>query len=117
MQKMIVVLIFSADGSTLPPPTGTTVDTCVDSGDLDCKQMNDTLHLCEKKNSPPTLLYCPKFCGLCTPVVGGTTKSTSIASGTPGADFPLLQLYLSNVHFSKRYTYERRNAYDRKVKL
>ncbi|XP_060564192.1 uncharacterized protein LOC132723482 isoform X3 [Ruditapes philippinarum] len=75
----------TADGSTLPPPTGTTIDTCVDSGDLDCKQMNDTLHLCAKKDSPPTLLYCPKFCGLCMPSDGGNTKSASTTSVTSTA--------------------------------
>ncbi|XP_052228064.1 uncharacterized protein LOC127842547 isoform X3 [Dreissena polymorpha] len=57
-------------GTTMTPPIGSTHDPCRDSGDIDCKQMNDTLRMCEKKMSPPTLLYCPKFCGLCTPSTG-----------------------------------------------
>ncbi|XP_060567574.1 uncharacterized protein LOC132726286 [Ruditapes philippinarum] len=72
----------SADGSTLPPPKGTTIDTCIDNGDIDCKQMNDTLNICAKKDTPPPLLYCPKFCGLCTPSDGGNTKSASTTSVT-----------------------------------
>lgn len=63
------ILHFFPDGTgtTVSPPTGTTEDPCKDSGDLDCRQMNESLHLCAKKDSPPALLYCPKFCGLCTP--------------------------------------------------
>ncbi|KAL4218713.1 hypothetical protein ACF0H5_021301 [Mactra antiquata] len=65
-------------GSTLPPPTGTTVEVCVDSGDIDCKQMNDSLQLCSHTNSPPVILYCPKFCGICTP-----SSVTTVPSVTP----------------------------------
>lgn len=67
---MYAFYLVLADGSThatLPPPTGVTADPCQDSGDLDCKQMNDTLNICAKTTSPPTLLYCPKYCGICKP--------------------------------------------------
>lgn len=54
-------------GTTVPPPTGSREDPCRDSGDLDCQQFNDSLHICDTKDSPAALLYCAKFCGLCTP--------------------------------------------------
>ncbi|XP_045188077.1 uncharacterized protein LOC123545841 [Mercenaria mercenaria] len=76
----------SADGSTMPPPTGTTVDTCKDSGDLDCKQMNDSLHLCAKKDSPPAILYCPKFCGICTPTSQSGSTGPSGCKDSPDVD-------------------------------
>lgn len=77
--------MLAADGSTLPPPTGTTVDTCKDSGDIDCKQMNDSLHMCAKKNSPPVVLYCPKFCGICTSSGGGTSSPAAATTLTTGS--------------------------------
>ena len=65
--KNVLIYISDGTGTTISPPIGSTHDPCRDSGDIDCKQMNDTLRMCEQKMSPPTLLYCPKFCGLCTP--------------------------------------------------
>lgn len=73
MKRVFVKMLndFKADGSpvtTLTPPTGTTLDPCRDNPDIDCRGMNATLKICSMPTSPPTIMYCPRFCGLCTPV-------------------------------------------------
>lgn len=62
--------LIPADGSpvtTLSPPTGTTLDPCRDSPSTNCNYLNETLLICSKPDAPPTAMYCPRFCGLCTP--------------------------------------------------
>lgn len=57
--------MISVDGSpTISPAAGVT-SACSDSGDIDCKKMDDTLGICQQKDSPPTMMYCSKYCGLC----------------------------------------------------
>ncbi|WAR30650.1 hypothetical protein MAR_033192 [Mya arenaria] len=51
----------------MPPPPGVTVDPCQDTGEVDCRSLNDTLNICGNLNSPPTVMYCPRFCGVCKP--------------------------------------------------
>lgn len=97
---IFIGFVISVNGSTLPPPTGPTVDMCKDSGDLDCKQLNDSLHLCAKKDSPPAILYCPKFCGICTPSGVMTSPTVTSMSGSTTAsgcvDSPDVDCKLAN---------------------
>jgi hypothetical protein len=86
-------MFFIVYGSTLPTPMGT--ETCIDSGDIDCKEMNENLNICAMKDAPPTLLYCPKFCGLCTPS-SGANESNHVTST------------ISNVFTSSQSNHERR---------
>jgi len=41
------------------------VALCEDNPETNCEQMDDLMHICTPPYSPPTELYCPKYCGLC----------------------------------------------------
>jgi len=64
----VVAVVDGSPVTTLTPPTGSTQDPCRDNIDINCLEMNATLNICSQPDSPPTVMYCPKFCGLCTPV-------------------------------------------------